>query len=662
MLRIAVAALVCITWFSGPTPVFAQKYGSGFVIQHDEGENPGITANDLYTLFDNSIGNKHGGVIAVFGGCYTSDFSNAAKDHKFAEKPVAIMAATSKTDKSECSPALDGGAPFLSSALESLYPYDLNTGKFTSPSASEAYGSTTKSFTGKIDAQNKKMKELIDRKEAVAVKASNPAFTPLAGGEKLTFEGPKNIKKYAIIVMGKPETYFDWVDFQQEYQRLKDAGYEIKAFFGTGAIVTKGDEAGTPLLTKDDYKPGRSVAADARARSGAGVGVSRYNGNTYDDGKGNQIAIPFKAATYQNIKTAIAQWKIAAMDDKNGTNQYFFSVGTHSTQEAQFRQAKDLTISQATTEPLQPRSAPVNPLRSETGGELAQQPTGRRSGRGSSSPPQETTSLTATPVALASWSPLSPTLVELMGWGGGAAASSFGANYNMDFWGGRVAARLPVEQFRLQADIQGERSADYSAAVGYRAYVAGGLHLDWALSSRAEIGAFGGYQDAKPTFHGPESTNYFVGLEGRYSFGPALFGAQFGRFDVSNGPGTLTDAWFAEGRVRLSLGEVFRAPLLNYTTIGAEIGYGAGTLSGRNMGAQTTYWGARLMQGFAGTPISVFAAYEHFENRVDGLGQVWKEDLVKGGIKMVLPGSIIGLQPKEPTEPLPFLLRTVTNF
>jgi hypothetical protein len=69
-----------------------------------------------------------------------------------------------------------------------------------------------------------------------------------------------------------------------------------------------------------------------------------------------------------------------------------------------------------------------------------------------------------------------------------------------------------------------------------------------------------------------------------------------------------------------------------------------------------------LMQGFAGKPVSLFVAYEHFENRVDGLGQVWNENLVKGGVKIILPGSTTGLQPNEPTEPLPFLLRTVTNF
>ena len=314
--------------------------------------------------------------------------------------------------------------------------------------------------------------------------------------------------------------------------------------------------------------------------------------------------------------------------------------------------------------PCQTETAPPAPQRATRqpagGGRFGPRPSivSNRDG-----PRQGSGSPAATPaVQLASWSPLSPMLIELVGWGGAASASSFGADYNTDFWGGRAAARLPVGQFRVQGDIQGERSADYAPAVGNRAYVAGGLHLDYAISPRTEIGAFGGSQDAKPTFHGPESTNYFAGLEGRYSIGPALFGAQFGRLDVSTGPGTLTGAWFVEGRVRLSIGEVFKAPLLNYTTIGGELGYGSGTLSGRNVGAQTTYWGARLMQAFADKPVSVFVAYEHFENRVDGLGLVWNEDMVKGGIKVVFSGSTIGLQPKEPTQPLPFLLRTVTNF
>ena len=139
---------------------------------------------------------------------------------------------------------------------------------------------------------------------------------------------------------------------------------------------------------------------------------------------------------------------------------------------------------------------------------------------------------------------------------------------------------VPVGQFRLQTDIEGERTTSYSSIVGDRSYFAGGAHIDWMWSTNAEVGPFGGLQQATPTFFGPTSTNYFVGLEGRQFFGPAMIGAQFGRFDVTNGPGTLTDAWFVEGRAK-NLGRRGFAicESLRYTIIGGDVGYGSGTAS-----------------------------------------------------------------------------------
>jgi hypothetical protein len=251
---------------------------------------------------------------------------------------------------------------------------------------------------------------------------------------------------------------------------------------------------------------------------------------------------------------------------------------------------------------------------------------------------------------------------EFSGYGGSVTASSFGSDFNPDVWGGRAVARIPVGAFRLQADVEGERTSDYSSIVGNRSYFAGGVHADWMVAPTTEIGAFGGLQDVKPTFSGPTSTNYFIGLEGRKFFGPAMFGAQFGRFDVVNGPGTLTNAWFVEGRAKFSVGEAFHVPALKYTIIGGELGYGSGTASVASMGAQTTYWGLGLTQGFANTPVRLSLKYDHFENRVDGLGLVWKENKFMGGLKFLLPNTDVSRGRIEPTVPLPTILRTVMTF
>jgi len=258
--------------------------------------------------------------------------------------------------------------------------------------------------------------------------------------------------------------------------------------------------------------------------------------------------------------------------------------------------------------------------------------------------------------------PFETVTFEFSGYGGAVAASSFGSDFNPDIWGGRGAVRVPVGQLRLQADIEGERTSDYSSIVGKRSYFAGGAHVDWMWPTNTEIGAFGGFQDATPTFFGPASTNYFIGLEGRQFFGPAMLGAQFGRFDVSNGPGTLTDAWFVEGRAKVSLGDAFGVRALRYTFIGGNLGYGSGTTSVARMGAQTTYWGLELKQGIANTPISLSLNYDHFENRVDGLRLVWKESRFMGVAKFVLPGTDVARRWIEPTVPLPVILRTVMTF
>jgi hypothetical protein len=251
---------------------------------------------------------------------------------------------------------------------------------------------------------------------------------------------------------------------------------------------------------------------------------------------------------------------------------------------------------------------------------------------------------------------------EFSGYSGSVAASSFGSDFNPNVWGGRAVARMPIGQFRLQTDIQGERTNDYSSIAGNRSYFAGGVHADWMWATNTEVGAFGGLQNATPTFQGPTSTNYFVGLEGRQFFGPAMVGVQFGRFDVTNGPGTLTDAWFVEGRAKFSLGEAFRIPALKYTIIGGNLGYGSGTASAVLMGAQTTYWGLGLTQGIVNTPIRLSLTYDHFENRVDGLGLVWKENKLMGGVKLLFPSTDVARGRIEPTVPLPYILGTVMTF
>lgn len=252
--------------------------------------------------------------------------------------------------------------------------------------------------------------------------------------------------------------------------------------------------------------------------------------------------------------------------------------------------------------------------------------------------------------------------VEGLGYLGSVSASSFGSSFDTSLIGGRGAAgiRLPG-QFRLQGDLQGESTGTYCALCSERSYFAGGIHLDWNLISNVDIGLFGGFSNINPTFGGPASDYSFLGGEARYFTTNWMVGGQAGRLDVSNGPGTLTDAWFVEGRLRFSVGYFFNAPGWQNLRLGASLGYASGNLSSTTLSAESTQWSVSLGYRLQETPLTVFIGYHGYENRVGTLGPVWNEHIFKGGLKVdfATPGSTV---PIEPMVPLPTVLRTMMTF
>ncbi|HMK70195.1 MAG TPA: hypothetical protein VK442_04410 [Xanthobacteraceae bacterium] len=247
-------------------------------------------------------------------------------------------------------------------------------------------------------------------------------------------------------------------------------------------------------------------------------------------------------------------------------------------------------------------------------------------------------------------------------YGGSVQASSFGTDFGTGVWGGGLALRVPSDQLRWQVDVQAEQTGNYSSIAGNRSYAAGGFHVDWVVRPGSEIGMFAGLQEAAPTFSGLPNTNYFLGAEARQFYGPLMVGLQGGYFSNANGAGTLIDTGFVEARVRWSIGDAFDIGALKYTNIGLNAGYGSGTSSATMTGAQTWYWGFSASQAFAGTPFSLTLEFQHFDNNVSGLGTVWSENLFMGGVKFAVPSSDTVQRWKEPTVPLPYILRTVTNF
>ncbi len=252
--------------------------------------------------------------------------------------------------------------------------------------------------------------------------------------------------------------------------------------------------------------------------------------------------------------------------------------------------------------------------------------------------------------------------VQGLGYLGSVSTSSFGSNFDTNVIGGRAAAgiRLPG-QFRLQGDLQGEGTGTYCPLCGERSYFAGGIHVDWNVISNVDIGLFGGFANINPTFSAPKSDYTFLGVEARYFTMNWMVGGQVGRLDVSNGPGTLTDAWFAEGRLRFSVGYMFNVPGLQNLGFGANLGYASGNLSGTAVSAETRHWGLSLGYRFRDTPLTGFVGYHGYTNSIGPLGTVWNEHIVKAGVKVDFgtPGSTV---PIEPMAPLPTVLRTMMTF
>ena len=249
-------------------------------------------------------------------------------------------------------------------------------------------------------------------------------------------------------------------------------------------------------------------------------------------------------------------------------------------------------------------------------------------------------------------------------------ATSFGTGYDTNLFGGRGAVGwvLPGGTFRLQLDGEGVKTGDYSTAVGDRSYFAGGAHLNYLLTPNIDVGAFGGYQRATPTFFGPTSTNGFFGIEGRAFFNGFMVGGQLGRFDVSSGPGTLTDASFAEIRANASVSQALNYFLStqsfgkNDLSIGGGFGYASGKLSTTALDASSTYWNVTLALPLTNTPLTAYVSYFGYRNNVQGLGIVWDERIVKGGIQLNLGRPDSPAKAIEPNQPLPMVLRTVTTF
>lgn len=592
-------------------PVLAQNKSDpdkvGVAVVKDPDGNNGITANDVIGLIDGKLGTNYGSLTLVFGGCYSDAFTAAANNSaKLKSGNVAVMSATGA--KGACyTPGSPLGNPFVNGIIDGF-----------------AGGNTAgQAFTqGESDVQRfEKDEHNKDKKTGEALKLTNPEPTYFGNGKTITLKGdPK--KQYAIIFVGVPDSFADWNDAAKQFQALVDEGWDpkhISVFFGDSSTNVDG-----PMLPN-----GVSAAADAKANN-------KTITTSYQGPKGKDT-IYWSPATFANLKTKLTQWAAFAKLEEVKPAQFYILFAGHSTNDATKRKNLLTQLVQPSAPYVVPR--PANPLQPAAGGELA---------------------AANCPGCLVGWP--SNVSLEASAFGGAVSTTSFGNNYDTSLFGARFAAAAQNTQgLRVQFDLEGEGTGAYCPRCDSRDYVAGGVHADWSIRPNLEIGVFGGMQTERPTFGAPKSTNAFGGGEARVFTPYAMFGGSVGYFDVVGGPGTLTSAWFAEGRAKFDLGYAFGAARGRGPTLAFGAGYASGNVStALNPAASTTNWYATLAAPVFDLPVQGFIKYSGYNNRVDGLGTVWAEHAVTGGFQLNL-----GCQCDKSLEammPLPTVLRTVMTF
>lgn len=250
--------------------------------------------------------------------------------------------------------------------------------------------------------------------------------------------------------------------------------------------------------------------------------------------------------------------------------------------------------------------------------------------------------------------------LEASGFGGSTVASSFGSDFNTAILGGRSAVSIrPMDRFSAQVEVQGEHSGVYCPACFDSSYLAGGGHLDLTFAGGTDAGLFGGYAGLTPTFHAPHTTDGFVGGEIKHDFGAFLLGGQGGYLNNVSGPGTLTNAWFVEGRAQVAIEPWLGSSMSRTMTMGVRLGYAEGKISNGPISASSTQWGSYLGVRLPNTPAKVFVDYTGFTNRQAALGTVWTENRLTGGLVY-----LIGAPPEklEPMTPLPLVLNASYKF
>ncbi|HEY6066441.1 MAG TPA: hypothetical protein VIY96_09810, partial [Thermoanaerobaculia bacterium] len=281
----------------------ATAFGSAGIatFKKDKNDPNGMNAKDFFGLLDGSLGKgDFNSLILVFGGCFTADFTNGAKASAAGKsgKPVAVLAATASDSPNAKSGGTQNGGSFVQGVLNGFDP---------SLTLDNQPGTTQQAFDGGKARVERDEKSYTEKGATPPVSGQKPTFTPLGKGEAVRL-GKGASSYHAILFVGVPKTIADWNDLKNTYLMLKDLGFDIKAFFGSGYA-----KDGSPALMGDDDQPGTSALQKAK-----------------DSGQDfNGAGVRIEAATHENLKKALKD--LAAIAAKGKDEQYLIWAADHST-------------------------------------------------------------------------------------------------------------------------------------------------------------------------------------------------------------------------------------------------------------------------------------------------------------------------------------------
>jgi hypothetical protein len=286
----------------------------------NRGDPGGMNAKDFFVRLDGSLGGNFGSLILVFGGCFTSDFTNRAKDSAVGKsgKPVAVLAATDVNKETTRAGGLQTGGSFVQGVSAGFNP---------GLTESEQPGTVKQAFDGGKARVERDERTFTEAGREPPAKGQKPTFTALGEGADAVQLGRGATSYHAILFVGLPKTVADWNDLRTMYDTLVDSGYDpnnIKTLFGSGRA-----RDGSPALLGDDDQPSSSVLERARG--------------TPQEYIAERIRI--EAATHENLGGALDA--LAAIARGSKTEQYFIWTADHSTMYAMADPAPRLQPGQA---------------------------------------------------------------------------------------------------------------------------------------------------------------------------------------------------------------------------------------------------------------------------------------------------------------------------